>query len=303
MTYLFDWWFNKSIPAKLKKLKIDLFFSPDGYCSLMTDVPQVAVIHDLNFEHHPEWLPPKIADYLRDRFPKFAKKASQIITVSNYSKQDIIKLYGATADDVHVVYNAPSDSFYEISEPEKLEVRKAFYLKNPYFLYVGTFHPRKNMEGLVAAFKEYVQLGGLLDLVLVGEAMWGNEPWMSNIPKEVQDRIHLLGRLNQDDLSKITAAAFGLCYVPFFEGFGLPTVEAFQAGVPVIASNTTSIPEVVGEAGVLVNPSDHTEVAQAMMSLESKPELVNELTVAGKAQAKKFNWDQSAKQVKQILGL
>ncbi|MEO0404189.1 MAG: glycosyltransferase family 1 protein, partial [Bacteroidota bacterium] len=302
-TYLFDWWFNRSLPRQFRKHKIDLFFSPDGYCSLSTNVPQVSVIHDLNFEHHPEWLPPKIASYLKDRFPKFADKSSEVITVSEYSKDDIVSLYGVPKEQVHVVYNAPSKSFFEVENDQQEEIRKEYGQERPYFLYVGTFHPRKNMEGLVRAFQNYVDQGGGMDLVLVGESLWGNDPWMTQIPSEVQDRIHLKGRLAQSDLTKITAAATCLCYVPFFEGFGLPIVEAFQAGVPVIASNTTSIPEVVEDAGLLVDPRDENQIAGAMIRLENDDILREELIEKGKKRAKEFDWDVSARKVKEILGL
>ncbi|MGB0423702.1 MAG: glycosyltransferase, partial [Flavobacteriales bacterium] len=167
-TFLFDWWFNRSITRQLKRDSIDLFLSPDGFLSLKTEVPQLAVIHDLNFEHHPELLPPKIADYYQDRFPKFAAKALRIATVSQYSKQDIVSTYGIAPHKIDVVYNGVSSEFQPSSVEIKQQTKAQYTGGAEYFVYVGSIHPRKNIKRMFEAFVAYRVNGGKFKMVIVG---------------------------------------------------------------------------------------------------------------------------------------
>ena len=142
---LFYIWFEWSVKRALKKHKIDLFFSPDGYLSLGSDVKQVGVIHDLNFEHHPEDIPASPLRYLRKYFPKFAKKAHHILTVSDYSKQDIVKSYGISPSKITVAWNGASESFVPLAAKEILEIRAEKTNGRPYFIFVGAITTRKNL--------------------------------------------------------------------------------------------------------------------------------------------------------------
>ena len=150
-TFLFDWWFNRSVANQLKKDQVDLFLSPDGFASMRSDVKQLLVIHDLNFEHFPELLPEKIASYYQDRFPKFARKATRIATVSNFSKSDIHRCYDIDIDRIDVVYNGVDKIFSPRSSEEIEQIRAEYAMGEAYFIYVGSINPRKNCA-LVASF-------------------------------------------------------------------------------------------------------------------------------------------------------
>ena len=150
--FLFLIWFELSIPYILKKYQVDLFLSPDGYLSLRTKVPSISVIHDLNFEHYPKDLPFLAFKYYKLFFPRFAKKAQRIITVSEYSKQDIINLYQIDSQNIDVAYNGVKEIYYDIGEYQKQITRNEVSNGNPYFIFVGALHPRKNLVGLLSAF-------------------------------------------------------------------------------------------------------------------------------------------------------
>jgi glycosyltransferase involved in cell wall biosynthesis len=151
---LFYIWFDFQIPKVLKKYKADLFLSPDGYLSLRTKVPQLAVIHDINFVHRPEDLPWLIAKYYNYFFPKFARIAKRIATVSFYSKEDIARSFKIDYDKIDVVYDGINQIFKPLLEKEKTKIRKKYTGGCEYFLFVGALHPRKNVSGLLKAFED-----------------------------------------------------------------------------------------------------------------------------------------------------
>ena len=294
-TWLFDWWFNRSIPKKLKKHNIDLFLSTDGFLSLKTEVPQLPVMHDLNFEHHPEWLPGHIADYYRSRFPAFAMKAERIVTVSEFSKKDISKTYGISEEKIDVVYNGVGNDFTPVSEEHRKKAREKWSNGNCYFIFVGSLHPRKNLEGLVSAFEKYRASGGKNDLVIVGASMWKESSGLfGSLTNEVLSSIHQVGRLESEALNLALASAEALIFIPLFEGFGIPIIEAFKCETPVICSNVSSLPEVAGDAAMLVNPRDHAAVARQILELEQNAVLRETLIGKAKERTKEFTWERSA---------
>ncbi|PCJ80681.1 MAG: glycosyltransferase [Bacteroidetes bacterium] len=287
--WLFDIWFDFAIAWKLKRWRADAFVSADGYLSRRSKIPQLNVIHDINFEHHPEWLPPRYAKHFRTRFPEYARRATKLCTVSEFSKQDISETYGLDSSSISVIPNAPDKSFAPISEKQKAHVRNSVSNGNKYHVFVGSIHPRKNIKGMIEAHKVYCSLGGKSDLVIVGSAMWSDEVIKA-------ENVHWVGRLNDDDLVNTIAAANALLYLPFFEGFGVPIVEAMACGVPVIASNTTSIPEVCGGAeAALVSPSDSNSAAKELLKLENDEVWYNDRVRAGIKRAAEFSWEKSAK--------
>lgn len=295
-TFLFDWWFNRSITKQLRKDQADLFLSPDGFASMRSDVKQLLVIHDLNFEHFPELLPEKIATYYRTRFPKFAHKATRIATVSNFSKSDIHRCYGVDLDQIDVVYNGVGETFKPISTKEKAEIRAEFAMGEAYFIYVGSINPRKNITRLLQAFEAYKVQGGSAKLILVGAPMWkgGEEAQVLNKMTFANDVIQL-GRMSHANMSRCLSAALAMTFVPLFEGFGIPAIESFASGVPLICANNTSLPEVVGDAALLVDAEKVEQIAGAMMRMEVEADLRNELIEKGLQRALRFSWDESAK--------
>lgn len=294
--FLYYWFFNFSVTRALKKYKADLFLSTDGYLSLRTNVPQVAVMHDLAFIHFKEGINKLEETYYNYFFPKYAHKAKRLVAVSNYTKQDIVTEFNINPNKIDVVYNAPSKGFVPLNNDLQNEVREKFSAGLPYFCYVGAMHPRKNVETLLEAFDAFkTSTQSNFKLVIVGRKAWQNE----GIDRAYQNMKHqqdviFTGRVSEADLYNITASAFAMVYIPFFEGFGLPIVEAMACDVPVITSNVTSMPEVADEAGILVSPIDAKEVAQAMINLASDSNLYQQKKLASAKRKHDFSWDESA---------
>ena len=235
-------------------------------------------------------MPAREARYYRSRFPEFARIATRLVTVSEFSKNDIVAQFGVPSDSIDVVYNAPA-SMYAQRTATRGDSGGRFTDGCPYFLFVGSLHPRKNLNGLLEAFGRYRADGGTHELLIVGSGMWS----ASEAP---QDGVHYAGRLGRDELVQVMRGAEGLIFVPWFEGFGVPIVEAFASGVPVIASNTTAMPEVCGgAAAALVDPANPGEIAEAMQRLEADEALRSRAVEAGLARARDFSWDTSANQL------
>lgn len=293
---LYKIWFDFSVTRALKKYKIDLFFSPDGYLSLKTKVKQLAVIHDLNFEHYPQDLPSILRKYYKKNFPLFAEKASHIITVSQFSKQDIIKQYGVDQSKITVAYNGGSDKFKPLPISKQLEVKKHYTDNVDYFVYVGALHARKNTERLLQAFDAFkTKTNSNLKLVIVGEKLFKSEKDTTDFEslKNKQD-VMFTGHLPIDNVVELVASAKGLLLVSYFEGFGIPLVEAMRCGTPVITSNVTSLPEVVGDCGLIVDPFNVRDISQAMETLVSHEELQKSLSERGLERAQLFSWQRSS---------
>jgi glycosyltransferase involved in cell wall biosynthesis len=295
----FLYWFEVSVKKALKALKCDLFLTPDGYASLRTDVPTLSVIHDLNFEHYPADLPFHIRKFYRTMFPLYARKADRLVTVSEFSKGDICEQYGISPSKIDVVHNGVNESFAPISENEKEGARKQFADGKHYFVFVGSLHPRKNISRLFKAFDEFSKSSEEdIRLVIVGEKYYWNTEMKSVFEMmEFSDRVMFSGRLSADDLKIATAAALSVVYVPYFEGFGIPILEGFKCGVPVITSNVTSMPEVAGDAALLADPFDVDSIAEAMRKVATISELREELIAKGNERVKDFSWDQTADQL------
>ena len=294
--FLWYYWFEYQIPKILKKLNADVFLSPDGYLSLKTNVPQISVIHDINFVHNPKQLPFLISKYYNHFFPKYAQKASHLVTVSEYSKQDISKSFNIDANKITVCYNAANANYIPINEEEKILIKAKYTNSEDYFIFVGALNPRKNITGLLKSFDIFKNLGNNPQkLVIVGSAMHLIKEIDATL-KTLEHRSDIIftGRLDSEDLSKIMGAALGLVYIPHFEGFGIPLVEAMHSEIPIISGNTTSLPEVVGDAALMVSPTDYAFVANNMELLAKNKDIRKTLIDKGKAQREKFSWDNSA---------
>jgi glycosyltransferase involved in cell wall biosynthesis len=293
---LFKLWFNYAVTWALKKYKIDLFFSPDGYLSLRTKIPQIGVIHDINFEHFPEDIPPGPRKYLQHYFPLFAKKAVHLITVSHFSKNDIATKYNIKADKITVAHNGASDLFKPITAQDKTFIQEKFANGRPFFLFVGALHPRKNIKRLLEAYSNFItSTQAKTQLLIVGEPLWHNTAFSEKIKAlKLDGNVHFTGHLKLEDLTKVMAAAHALTFVSYFEGFGIPIVEAMQAGTPVLAGDRTALPEVAGNAALYVDPYSIESISAGLERIDSSEDLRNKLIKLGFEQAKKFSWDKTA---------
>lgn len=294
--FLWYIWFELQIPRILKKYKADLFFSPDGYLSLTTNVKQVAAIHDINFAHRPKDLPWLKAKYYNYFFPLFARKARRIVTVSSFSKKDIHKTYNIENDKIDVVYNGINTLYTPTSEGERLIARAKYSDGKDYFLFIGSLHPRKNITGLLFAYDAFrSSIESDVKLLIVGESMFkARDIEMTFEGMRFRSDVVFTGRLGNEALHQVLGASLALTFVPFFEGFGIPVVEAMNAGVPVICSNTTSLPEVGGDAVLYADPFVVSEITDAMVKLYQDKELRESLIEKGFRQKEKFSWDKTA---------
>lgn len=299
---LFPLWFNVVLPIKLRRIKPDLFISPDAIGSLNVACKQIVVMHDLNFVYHPEWLPKAVARFYNKYSPLFADAADAIVTVSNYSANDIVKCYNVPQDKVHVVSNAVNSSFQKLPNDQITAIRKKVSMGNPYFVYVGSLHERKNIRNLLLAFNQFAKAHPDFRMILVGAPLW-NDKFLSEMVSELEskEKILFMGRLSGGELQEVVGAAHAMTFVPYFEGFGIPVLEAFACEVPLLSSNRTAIPEVAKDAALLVDPDDINEIAKGMKLLAENPDLCRDLVSKGRERVKDFSWDLSAERMWEVV--
>jgi len=293
---LYHIWFNYSVQKVLKKQEVDLFLSPDGYLPMKSKVRTLAVIHDLNFEHYPQDIPAFNRYYYQKYFPQFARVAHRIATVSEYSKQDIIQQYGIDEEKIDVVYNGANESFTPLKPAIQKLVRENHTGGKPYFIFIGALNPRKNLVNLLKAFDIFKKLDRSgTQLLIVGEKMFKTSSIFDTYENmEFKADVIFSGRLNDFELYRAMASALALTYVSYFEGFGIPIVEAFYAGVPVITSNITSTPEVAGDAALLVDPFSEEDIAQALTKISADEKLRYDLIEKGNKRKMEFHWQKTA---------
>lgn len=293
---LYFLWFEIFLPRLLRKEKIDLFLSPDGFLSLRYHKPQVAVIHDINFAHRPKDLPLLYRTYYNFFFPRYARRAARIATVSEYSKNDIVSTYSIDKSNVDVVYNGVNEMYGPLNSDVQAVVRTEYSGGYPYFLFVGAFSARKNIKGLIEAFDIFKRKDRSgMKLILVGRPLFSDST-LKKVYENLQFKSDILfvGRQSPENLHRIVASAYALTFVPFFEGFGIPVAEAIQCEVPLICSNTTSIPEVAGSAALFVDPTNVQQIADAMREIIENKAVYENLKKATILQKNHFTWDKSA---------
>ena len=296
---LFYWWFEFSIPLALKKYKVDLFLSPDNYASLRTKVPTCLVIHDLAFEHFPAHIKRSHLRHYKKFVPRFAHKAAHIATVSEFTKQDIVKHYNVAPEKISVVYNGAHSAYQPLSFEKRQEVKQKFTEGKEFFLFTGALHPRKNIINLLKAFVKFKRRQkSAMKLVMVGRMAWlSKEIEEAKNKMPFKEDVVWLGYRDVEELAEITGAAYAMVYPSLFEGFGIPILESLVCHVPVIASNTSSMPEVAGNAGLLVDPNSVDDIAAKMELMYKDEHLRKRLIAAVPEQIAKFGWEISAKKL------
>lgn len=294
--FLFYWWFEFSVANFLNKYKPDLFLSPDGYMSLKANCKQLAVIHDISFEHYPNDVSFIVRKYYHYFFPRFANKASRIATVSEFSKSDLMQTYEVQPSKIDVVFNGSNEIYCPISDELKLQTQQRFSRAEQYFLFVGSLHPRKNISRLFKAFDLFKSsVDSKVKLVIVGEKYyWTNEIKNTYLSMKSKEDVIFTGRLSNEDLKNVLGSALALTYVPYFEGFGIPILEAMSCDTPVITSNITSMPEVAGNAALLIDPFSEKSIADAMIYIYKDEDMRTDLIKKGRERRKEFSWDRSA---------
>jgi glycosyltransferase involved in cell wall biosynthesis len=292
-------WFEWRLPYYLKKYKIDVFLSPDGFGSSRTKVPTCLVVHDLAYIHYPQFFKKATARYYKHFTPLHLKNTKTIAVVSESTRQDVLSVSPIQKDCVFLTYCSAGDEFQPLNNHDILSVRNKISDGHPYFFFVGALHPRKNIINLLKSFelicKENHQN---IKLVIAGRLAWHSEEIkhaLSNFT--FKDRLIYLGSVNSEELPEIMAASFAVVYPSFFEGFGIPILESMFCEVPVITSNTSSMPEVGGNAALYADPDSPEEIALQMRRLLTEPDLRESLIKNGKIQRKKFSWDYVAREL------
>lgn len=297
-------WFGYSVPYVLKKHQASLFISPDGYASLRTDIPQILTLHDLGFEHYPEQVPAGPRWYYRHFTPRFARKADQVVAVSEYTRQDIIKQYGIDGHKITTIYNGfdPAEVEAETTDVSAI-LRENQLREREYFIFIGAVHPRKNVIGILKAFAQFkAQSGSGKKLLLLGRNAWLNNDLFDELDAHpFKSDITWIQTIERPQLLELLRLAFALVFPSFFEGFGIPVLEAMALGVPVITANASALPEVAGDAALFSDPHDAGNIAQAMLRLNSESGLAEMLSQKGRVRAGNFSWDTSADQWVQLI--
>ncbi len=297
--FLYIWWFEFSVYRALKKYQPDVFLSPDGFLSLRSSVKTVMVTHDIAHVHFPEHVDLLTRKYYEFFVPRYLKRADLVITVSEYSKSDIHNSYGIPLSKINVSCNGIRAGFVPTPEKEQQHIREQYTQGVPFFCYVGSIHPRKNTARLIEAFDLFKkQSKSDWKLVLAGRLAWKTDEIHEKLNfSPYKEDIILTGYVPEEDLPKIIGSSEGMVYPSLFEGFGIPILEAMHTEVPVITSSTSSMAEVAGEAGILIDPYDPQSIADGMLQLFTTPSLKKVLIEKGKKQRALFSWEKAAKVV------
>jgi len=321
-------WTRIALPLALysANIKPDLIFSPTHYVPRFVPrkIKRVVTIFDLSFLHFPESFLKKDLWQLKN-WTKFSViNGDHIITISKFSKDDIVKQYGLARQKITVAYPGYDEKEFRVqsSEFRVKAVKEKYKIGDNYIIYIGTIQPRKNLVRLMKAFGSAIHLEGAkvhlrgvrersrneLELVIVGKTKGeGRQGWMYEdilqTPQNlgIKDRVKFLGFVPTEDLPLLLSGALAFIQPSLWEGFGIPVVEAMATGVPVIVSNASSLPEVVGKAGLLVDPYSIDQIEQAIRTIVADKKLQQKYSKEGIAQAKKFSWDKMARTVLKVF--
>ena len=283
-------WSQVRLPLHLLRHRYDLVHLLEHKIPILYKHKTVVTIHDLGIYKFPDTIP-KLE---RERFYLFTREAilnaTHIITISQSSKRDICNIFGISPERIDVVYHGVDHSFYKLNvTPTKR--------KHPYILSVGTLQPRKNYVLLIRAFKRLcATLSVPIELLIVGKGWISDEIVKEAKEQPFTDRIHLLGYISQDQMPALYAGATMVATPSLYEGFGISVIEAMASGTPVVAANTSSLPEVVGSAGLLIDPRDELLWVETMRDLITDPAQLQVLRERGILQARKFTWKRTAEE-------
>jgi glycosyltransferase involved in cell wall biosynthesis len=298
-----DWSMRRSLDRALAG--VDVFHCSDVLLYKPRNVPAVITVHDLSTLLFPE-LHVRDTIEMHERKMHFVRtQADLVIAVSENTRRDVVEHLGVPPERVHVVYEAADDQFQPIENPEAITAVTRRYGLNPggYVLTVGTLEPRKNQIRLVEAFHLLSQWGMTqgLKLVLAGGKGWLYENLFQRVEElGLTENVVFTGVVPDEDLPALMNGALLFVYPSLYEGFGLPVLEAMACGVPVITSNVSSLPEVAGDAALLVDPYDVEGLAEAMRSLIESEEIRADLRKKGLVQAARFSWERAARETVRV---
>lgn len=291
------------LPVQLASGRLDLYHSPDFVLPPVGRTPTVLTVHDLSFLRVPQFFVPAFRSYLEGAVTRAVRRASHILADSESTRRDLGELLAVPPDKVSVLYPGVEERFRAVEDGEILaQVRARYGLPERFVLGVGTLQPRKNFQGLVEGFGRLVAAGhdlpDGLGLVIAGGKGWLEEDLLAVAASHgVRERVVLTGFVDDRDLPALYTLASVLAFPSWYEGFGLPILEAMACGTPVVSADNSSLPEAVGDAGLLVDAGRPDELARALASLLLDEGLRARLVEAGRRQASRFTWEQAALQL------
>ena len=285
--------------------KPDIFIQPN-YISFgsLIDVPTITFIHDLSHIRYKEYHPKERVEYFERYLQKNIEQSAKIITISEFTKKELIELGLCDERKIEVIYNGVDKKFRPVSKNEFTKVANKFDIEyRSYFLFVGTLEPRKNLSTLLQSYLLYLKRAkNPLPLVLAGGIGWRSEYFDEVLQKALASGyVKKVGYVAEEELIALYAGARAFVFPSLYEGFGLPPLEAMACATPVIASNSSSIPEVVGDAGVLIDPQDIDALCEALLQMEADENRCKILSQKGMQRAKEFSWQTSAKALQKVI--
>ena len=295
-------WRQFVLPGLLRQYKIDVCFFTNFVLSVAATCPMVLTIHDLSFRLFPRTHSLRNVIWARSLVPISTRRSSHIIAVSNNTKLDLVRVMNLPSHKISVVHEGSPEEFNPEPGPEDEEAMAHYGIIKPFILFVGTLEPRKNLNVLIRSFDQVAKSRHDVHLVLVGRRGWMAQSIFDELERrDLLGRVHITGYVREQYLPAFYRQAAAFVYPSLYEGFGLPPLEAMSSGTPVIVSRSSSLPEVVGDAGLYVNPLDADDLAKAMERIISDSELAADLRRKGFEQAGKFSWKKAAEQTLQIL--
>jgi len=288
-----------TLTAELRKHPVDIlhvqFTAPP-----FSPCPVVVSVHDLSFEHLPQTFNRRSRTQLRLTVRHSARRAARILTLSEHTRRDLIETYGISPERINAIPLAAPSYFGPVKEERELQrVRHIYGIEGDYILCVSSIQPRKNLPRLVRAYaslRNQRRAGKLPKLVLVGKCAWLYDETLRAIEEsKMKDSVILTGYVPQSDLPALYSGSVCFVYPSYFEGFGLPPLEAMKCGAPVIVGDRTSLPEVVGDAGILIDPFDVSAIAAAIARLLDDSDYRRQLSVKGLARSRLFDWQETAR--------
>jgi len=299
-------WEQFRLPQMLRELNADLLHAPAFGGPLLSSVPHVDTVHDLSFLRHPQFFRSHKRFYLRLLTRWSCQRAAAVIAVSAFTAREVVALLDVPKARVHVIHHGVEPRFHPLPDKTVAEFRTRHHLPQRYILYLGTLEPRKNLVTLLQAYAGLHETDA--HLVLAGGQGWLYEDIFAEVERlNLENRVHFPGYLPDDELPLWYNAADVFAYVSWYEGFGLPILEAMACGTPVVASSTTSLPEVAGDAALLVSPDDVDAVSEGLKQCLDDRALHTRLRQAGQERAARFRWQTTAQHTtdlyKMMLGV
>ena len=295
-----------ALPIDLRRDGAELFHAPHYVLPVLTPCRSVVTIHDCIHLRFPQYLPSTLGyAYARGQMWTATHRAARVITVSEASKRDILRYFRVPESRIDVIYNAIDDRFWQ--EPpadEVARVRERYRLTDPFVLYAGNIKPHKNLERLIEAFHVMRQTSPDLvnvQLLIIGDEISKYATLRRAVHRhKLHKHVRFFGFVSDQTLAALYRLADVFVFPSLYEGFGLPPLEAMASGTPVIASNVSSLPEVVGNAAVMIDPYEPDAIADAMRRVLTSAELRADLRAKGLARAREFSWERSIKRVREI---